>query len=624
MKNVALCLFLAFYSFGLLSAQEGFDNKTRATYIMDIAGYVDYGESLNRDAEFRIGILSKSHELFSEMGSQIITRTQIQGLPIRIVVFRDLDRIESTHVLYTHKAEGFNIKKVVEMAVDNRCLLMTEGFEFQETMLNFIVVDGKPRFEVNLDQLERADLSVNPLLLAQAVKTRADWEDLYAVTEVELQQEKETVREQQQIIQEQLAEIERQKAEIEKQKQELQRLDREIAVKEEVLEEKQELLQMQVVRITTQQNEISGQQKAIEDQLAVLDEQKAEIDEQLSQIDKQERLIGEQESRISEQLAAIEKQRLVLIFVILALALVLVMVYFIYRGYKIKKQANIALEEKNKTILEQKDEIALQRDLARNQRDQIAYQKKHITDSIMYAKRIQTALLPSLELFSDDLDHFVLYKPLDIVSGDFYWVSRQDEFQVVIAADCTGHGVPGAFMSMLGVTFLNDIVNNKKVIRPDEILNLLREEIIQALKQSVEDETVKDGMDMSICTIDFGKNLLWFAGANNSLYHFREGEFTEYKADKMPVAIHYNMKPFSLKEVPLEKGDIIYTFSDGYPDQFGGAKQKKFMKKRFRETLISLLDLPMIEQGEKLNAIFEEWRGDNDQVDDVTVIGIRY
>ncbi len=184
--------------------------------------------------------------------------------------------------------------------------------------------------------------------------------------------------------------------------------------------------------------------------------------------------ITEQENKIKMQLEAIEKQKLILAFALVALLLVSILGYYIYRSYKIKKEANIKLEEKNRTISMQKDEIAQQRDLAAAQRDQIAYQKKHITDSIEYARRIQTALMPSLELFSDRLEHFVLYKPLAIVSGDFYWVSSQGNKQVIISADCTGHGVPGAFMSMLGVTLLNEIVNGKHILVPDQIIENLR------------------------------------------------------------------------------------------------------------------------------------------------------
>jgi len=242
----------------------------------------------------------------------------------------------------------------------------------------------------------------------------------------------------------------------------------------------------------------------------------------------------------------------------------------------------------------------------------------------MYAKRIQAALIPSLELFSDTLEHFVLYKPLAIVSGDFYWVSTKDNLQVIIAADCTGHGVPGAFMSMLGVALLNEIVNEKNIFMPDQILNRLREEVIKSLKQVPDEESVKDGMDAAVCTIDFNNHVLYYAGANCPLYLIRGTELIHYRADKMPVAIHYKMQPFTLNTIELQKGDAFYIFSDGYADQFGGPAQKKFMTGKLKETLLEIASKPMLEQGEILDRIFEEWKGDNPQVDDVTLIGVRY
>jgi serine phosphatase RsbU (regulator of sigma subunit) len=242
----------------------------------------------------------------------------------------------------------------------------------------------------------------------------------------------------------------------------------------------------------------------------------------------------------------------------------------------------------------------------------------------MYAKRIQTALLPSLELFSDKLEHFVLYKPLAIVSGDFYWVSSKDNLQIIISADCTGHGVPGAFMSMLGVTLLNEIVNGKHIIMPDQIIENLRDGIIKSLKQVVDEDTVKDGMDIAVCLVNFNENILWFAGANNPLYLIRGSELIHYRADKMPVAIHYKMLPFTLHRIELQKGDTFYIFSDGYADQFGGPKEKKFMSMHLKEILVELVGKPMLQQGDRLNEIFEEWRGNNPQVDDVTLIGVRY
>jgi serine phosphatase RsbU (regulator of sigma subunit) len=388
---------------------------------------------------------------------------------------------------------------------------------------------------------------------------------------------------------------------------------------------------MQFARISKQQGEISvhkqtilTQQNEVLVQKDTLARQKEKIIIQLGKIDEQLQRISDQDKKIRMQLEAIEKQKLILFFVLFALLLVSILGYYIYRSYKIKKEANIRLEEKNRTISLQKDEIEKQRDVASSQRDQIAYQKRHIEDSIIYAKRIQTALIPSLELFSDKLEHFVLYKPLAIVSGDFYWVSDHGNIQVIIAADCTGHGVPGAFMSMLGVTMLNELVNGKHILMPDQILENLRQGVIRSLKQVPEEDSIKDGMDIAVCVVDFEKNILWYAGANCPLYLIRGNELIHYRADKMPASIHYRMDPFKMHKIDIEKGDAFYIFSDGFADQFGGPNQKKFMTNQLRETLVGMAGEPMLKQGEKLKGIFEEWRGDNPQVDDVMLIGVRY
>jgi len=159
---------------------------------------------------------------------------------------------------------------------------------------------------------------------------------------------------------------------------------------------------------------------------------------------------------------------------------------------------------------------------------------------------------------------------------------------------------------------------------PDQIIENLREGIIKALKQVAEEDSIKDGMDIAVCVVDFDNNILWYAGANNPLYLIRKGELIHYRADKMPVAIHYKMVPFTLQKIDLQKGDAFYIFSDGFCDQFGGPRQKKFMSNQLRETLLAMEGKPMLQQGERLNEIFEEWKGDSSQVDDVTLIGVRY
>jgi serine phosphatase RsbU (regulator of sigma subunit) len=604
--------------------QDGFDNPTRALYIFDMARYIDYGPGFADSAVFKIGLLDNTSELLWEMGNLAKTRKTIQNKPVQLIAFRNEDKILHTQILYVNKNSGFNLDRVKEKIEGHQTMLITEGYEFRESMINFVVVNGKPRFEANEELINESGMSVNQNFLFTAIKTKEDWEKLFRITDEDLQVQKETVKQQQE-------QIELQKMEMLRQKILLDSLDKEIIIKEKTLEEKQKVLDNLLTQINRQQNEISLQKQTILDQqkevqvqkdtLAIQREnitlQQARINDQLSKIE-------EQESRIKMQLEAIEKQRLFLYFVLLALLLVSFLGYYIYRGYKIKKEANIRLEDKNRTISLQKDEIEMQRDIAAAQRDQIAYQKKHITDSIMYAKRIQAALMPSLELFSDKLEHFVLYKPLAIVSGDFYWVSSKDSQQVIISADCTGHGVPGAFMSMLGVTLLNEIVNGKQIFMPDQIIENLRQGVIKSLNQDIEEDTVKDGMDIAVCLVDFDKNILWFSGANCPLYLVRKGELAHYRGDKMPVAIHYRMQPYTLHKINIKKGDTFYIFSDGFADQFGGPKQKKFMSYQLKATLVKMQRKPMLEQGERLSEIFENWRGDNPQVDDVTFIGIRY
>jgi serine phosphatase RsbU (regulator of sigma subunit) len=604
--------------------QGGFDNPTRALYLFDLVKYVDYGPGFKDSSNFNIGVLVGDYDLINEMANLTKTRKRIQDKPVQVMGFRRLESLTHVQVLYVNKGSGFDLEKIKKSIAGKQTLLITEGYEFRESMINFIVVDSKPQYDINEDYIKREGMSVPQTLLFTAIKTKEDWQNLFDVASKEIEVQKETIKQQ-------LATIDVQKQEIMKQKALLDSLDKQIVEKERTLNEKQLVLEKQFAQITKQQSEILGQretiiiqQKEVQVQKDTLTNQKEKIEHQIAMIDHQLSRISEQESKIKVQLATLEKQKLILYFVVLALLLVSFLGYYIYRGYKIKKEANIKLEEKNRTISLQKDEIEKQRDLAAAQRDQIAYQKKHITDSIMYAKRIQTALIPSLELFSDKLEHFVLYKPLAIVSGDFYWVSTNGSMQVIISADCTGHGVPGAFMSMLGVTMLNEIVNGKHIIMPDQIIEHLRQGIIKSLKQVAEEDSVKDGMDISVCVIDFDNNLLWFSGANNPLYLIRGGELIHYRADKMPVAIHYRMDPFTLHKIELQKGDTFYIFSDGYSDQFGGPKQKKFMSMKLKETLVGMAGEPMLRQGEHLNEIFEDWRGENPQVDDVILIGVRY
>jgi len=308
--------------------------------------------------------------------------------------------------------------------------------------------------------------------------------------------------------------------------------------------------------------------------------------------------------------------------IVLALFLIsLVLLWFYLRIRRVKIQNEIL---ENQVAL-RTAEVVAQKEKIEEHLYEIEEQKREITDSIIYAKRIQTAALPVSEfIYEIAPEHFVLFKPKDIVSGDFYWVGEKAGKVIIIAADCTGHGVPGAFMSMLGISFLNKIVNEKGIIEPDIILNKLRENVIRALKQENSEEfEPNDGMDMAICVIDYKKLKLQFAGSNNPLYIIRDNEMEIIKADKMPVALYDKMDSFKVQELDIKKGDVFYIFSDGYADQFGGKRGKKFMYKPFRRLLTEISSKDMNEQKNILNSKIEEWKGDRQQVDDIIVFGIK-
>lgn len=315
---------------------------------------------------------------------------------------------------------------------------------------------------------------------------------------------------------------------------------------------------------------------------------------------------------------------------------VVALIGLIYASIKISvrrlEQAKVRLEN---IVTERTAEIVKQKEKIESQHKQLEHKNKEITDSINYARRIQEAILPSEDyrneifnvskLSNGNNSHFVLFKPKDIVSGDFFWTYQSPGNKLIWAAcDCTGHGVPGAFMSMIGNSLLNEIVVENKITESEEILNHLREAIIKSLKQTGEAGKQKDGMDIALCVLDKGTMKLQFSGANNPLWLIRNKEIIALKPDKQPIGYYSEqMKPFTRQEHALEAGDAIYTFTDGYEDQFGGPKKKKFMSKQLRELLVSIQERPMYEQKKILEQTIVDWMGTEEQIDDICVFGVR-
>jgi serine phosphatase RsbU (regulator of sigma subunit) len=254
--------------------------------------------------------------------------------------------------------------------------------------------------------------------------------------------------------------------------------------------------------------------------------------------------------------------------------------------------------------------------------EQLLVKNKEITDSISYARRIQSAMLSSTDLIFQALTQsFILFKPKDVVSGDFYAFAEQNGVVVIAAVDCTGHGVPGAFMSLIGHNILSQIIIEQSITNPVNILERLNDGVRKALKQ--EETNTNDGMDICLCTLNLKTYILEYAGANRPLWIVSNGELKEIKPTKSGIGGSTEIPSFELHTVQLKKDDTIYLFSDGYVDQFGGTDEKKFMTKRFKETLIGIQHKNMKEQGNTLNKVFEEWKGKNEQVDDVLVMGVK-
>jgi serine phosphatase RsbU (regulator of sigma subunit) len=367
-------------------------------------------------------------------------------------------------------------------------------------------------------------------------------------------------------------------------------------------------------------------------------ENRFEIERKQREIELQSAKLARQEVEIRQQHY---KQNVLLVGFVSVLAVVLLFVIAYYRIRKAKKliqKQKGQIEESNEELNQSNEELNVTIETVNQQKLQIEKTNKEITGSIHYAKYIQNAILPKSETFNKFLkDHFVLYKPKDIVSGDFYWTTELEGRTIIATADCTGHGVPGAFMSMLGVSFLNDIINKEYITHPAVILRRLRKEVIHALQQKGEMGEQRDGMDMGICSIDFKAMELQYSGANCPLYiirnknrqgidnaiktEFNDAILYEIKGDRMPISIYEKMDKFNLVEISLQKGDLIYMFSDGFSDQFGGVDGKRFKYKPFKQLLLENCEKPMIDQKSELDKAFYNWKQDCDQIDDVMVLG---
>jgi len=376
------------------------------------------------------------------------------------------------------------------------------------------------------------------------------------------------------------------------------------------------------------------------------------MQKKLTLLEKEHRL---NQLKLEKSEAIIKSRNIILIIISLTAIVILAFGIILYRQMQEKKQANKLLQIKNEEINQQNEEIRTQRDhleklnktlekqaleiidqnqelqiqknLATTQRDKIYEQKQSLTDNIAYASRIQKALVPSNEQFKNAFtDWFILNRPQTIVGGDFYWVHKSESQIILVVADCTGHGVTGGFISILGISLLNDIIIRQNITQTDLILNELRQQIISLLHQNNANMNNQDGMDISIIKFDTDKNTYQFSGANQRIYKINKQtkQLNELIGDKMPISIFKDkLTQFEATEGEYSSDDIFYLFTDGFPDQFGGRNDRKFLYKNFKNLLMEHSALSLDDQYEQIITHFYEWKGMADQIDDVLIIGVK-
>lgn len=629
--------------------EESSNSKKQATFIYNFFKYVDWS-NFNELTSFNVGVMGDDGDLVYDELVTISKTEKAKNLPIKIKRLNDLTQLDDIQILYFDKAASLKFEAIYAAIANKHILVVSKDYPYGKSMINFIMDGDKVQYELNEKKCEAAGLKVSKLLTVVAIKSEKEWNGLInkfenlantsdKTVEIDTKDLAKIVKEQKRL----LSEIETNSKKIEIQKDQLKQQEAELSIKEKQIaeskkqieesqkeiEKQKNLITEQLQKIAIQQEnlemlnsnvaatikELSQQQEKLEGEkqkLTAIQDEYVDIEKKLKVkellVNKQGKTIKVQGHEIVAKEGTIESQKSIIWLSLVFLIVVSALGILAYRSYRLKNKANIVISS-------QKEEIEIQHHILEDK-------NKEITDSINYAKRIQDAILPPLKLVRGYIpDSFILYEPKDIVAGDFYWMEGVNNLIIFAAADCTGHGVPGAMVSLVCHNAMNRAVREFMLVEPDEILNKTRELVIETFEKS--DNEVKDGMDIALCTINTESNKLSFAGANNGLYFIRNGELIEIKPDKQPIGKYIDAKPFTKHVMNLEKGDVIYTFSDGYADQFGGPKGKKFMYKPFREMLLSIHEKPMEEQHELLSDSFKKWRGEIEQIDDVCIIGVR-
>jgi serine phosphatase RsbU (regulator of sigma subunit) len=581
---IVLCLFLFSSAIPQSTNKKADRNRSvlKTALIYNFTKYV-YWPGEDRMSQFVICVISSESMTNQLKGLESAAKFR-NRIPIKVIFCKSINDIQPCQMLIVDGEKTENLWSVYSKIRGKSVLMVAENLlDYKKSMISFIEVSNKYRFIINKTKLEESKLVVNELLYANAIVKEGEWKSIFDKFKSLIASGDKQVS--------------------------LDRDDlKQFMSQYKNLEEEKKDKENMITKIADSLNSIT---LALESQKKEAEEIAERIEKQKAQKDSLDKEISGAKRDIVEQKKIVSSQKTIISIIALLSAIGIILLLFTIRSNNQRRKAN-------KLLSEQKTEIERQKHL-------VDEKQKEILDSINYAKRIQTALMASNKLLNDHLpEHFVLFKPKDIVAGDFYWASAVDGCFTYITADSTGHGVPGAFMSLLNISKLTETINQKKILRPDLVLNDVKTGIIKALNPEGSSEESKDGMDAILCKLDRKNMKLEFAAANNSSCLVRNGEIIILKADKMPVGkSHDDGGTFTYNEIGLQRGDMIYTFTDGYGDQFGGPEGKKFKHKQLREIFLEVSSLPISQQKEVVNRRFEEWKGHLEQVDDVLVIGVR-
>ncbi len=634
LSGYILLLFLAFCSNLQVYGQVVTEDWLKSEYTILLANYISWPEEEDIDT-FNIGVLS-SHSIYTQISLKSHVQT-VNEKPFKVSFFKNLRDLKQVDILYVDEKKNKSLKKIFNQLDSKPVLIVTDSAKTIDfTMLNLLGMNiaGHKPFQINKTNIDKAGLKISPKILLIG-GDEEDLRDIYKELENEgaiIRAELDTVIYQLDKKQGELQgseeklelrseEIQNLVQEIEFQTGELSTLSDSVNLKEMDLIQKVRLLADQEDKVKEREAEIEVLNKSISEKENEINERSETIDKQLDDLVIQTAMMNEQEKILKKQRIQIERQTMVIwLFIVLSM-LIFGMGFISYRAYRTKKRANRILKEKNKVIQSQKSDIL--------------NQKKNITDSIYYALTIQQAMLPEIDDLKKLFEGFIIYLPKDIVSGDFYWFTsrkkkKSNERQFYLAVvDCTGHGVPGGFLSMIGARALDTIVNEQKVVQTDVILELMDKRIRKALNQSKTEN--EDGMDVCLCKITIQNDdendqnvYLSFSGAKRSLFLKRRGgkEVEVIKGDRRSIGGRYfNPNPFSKSELALNKGDRIYLTSDGLMDQHS-PEREKFGTRRFIDCLNEIASLNMNEQQVKLEEKLLGFMKNENQRDDITIMGI--